>query len=286
MAALHQHQLQIPLSVVVMVCLCIPMPEPVFAKGDKRFPSVQRKKQHFPVAKQKPKPDATHTWTKRSPSHQEFTVTTTESAKKNSPVTTDGINPLKADNYTLVPTPQFSVFHHGTSPDNPNAIPAVRADLTGNHAPESMYDGQVKSYTFGSTNFELNYKRQNDRALETTQDILSGKRQFGIDQNRFIESPLDRDTWHLGMDYAVGKGRFNTAIDYIRVQDDKKTGRTGNDLQSITFGYTHNVSENTSFYGSVTHTEYDTDNNTENTGIASPEDGNINQINVGIKHRF
>ncbi len=209
--------------------------------------------------------------------------------EKNATETVNVIKPPApgANGYTYVPILRPSIFR-SASTGKPDLFFPIQADVTGNNAPAPLYDGSVTSYAFGPTSFELNYERLNDRSFETTQDILSGKRQFGINQNRFIESPLDRDTWHVGMGYTVGKGRFNAAVDYTRIRNDKEdgAGNNPNDLRSVTFGYTHNVSENTSFYGSVTHTEYDMGNSTENAGSTSPEDGNINQVNVGIKHRF
>lgn len=293
MALLHHRHSRLLLSMAVMGCLCLPASNHTFAKGHKQAVSrpAQRKAHRPPAKKNQRTPIPVHKgWTEHEPASHEFTVPDTEPSNKHSfiGISADEKKSLQGNGYgqASVPTVMPSVFR-SASMDYPSH--PVRTDIAGNPAPGPSYDGAMKSYAFGPASFELNYERQNDRALETTRNLLTGKRPFGINQNRFIESPMDRDAWHVGMNYAVGKGSFNAAVDYTRMRNDSESVSSEtnpSDLQSITFGYTHNVSENTSFYGSVTHTEYNMDSSNGNTDSTPVEDSRINQVNVGIKHRF
>ena len=290
MVLLH-HQLKRLLSAAVMGCLCLPIFQSVFAKGHKQTVSVsaKRKPHHSPAKKNLRKPVPVHEeWTKRAPVSDEFDSAATNQSDKHDQSALQSKTPtevrIHGDTMTSVGTP--SVFRQ-TAEHNP----VIQKQMTGteDETLQLLYDGSISPFAFGPASFELNYERQNDRALETTRDLLSGKRQFGINQNRFIESPLERDAWHVGMNYAVGKGSLNAAVDYTRMRNDRESTGSNNDatdLRSITFGYTHNVSENTSFYGSVTHTEYDMGNGTDDLGSSSGDDNKINQVNIGIKHRF
>ena len=293
MAFLYHHQQKKLLSIAVMGCLCPLFFQSVTAAGNRKTTSTKSAyskskrtsaKQHW----QKPAAASTDTgWTTREPSHQEFATATTEKTGNQPQASTKGETQLPTNHYGYpMPSTGSSSVTQFDSASPQTAI--ALSNMEANPASEGLYDASVKPYVFGPTSFELNYARENDRSLEATRDILAGKRAFGIGQNRFIESPLDRDTWHVGMNYAVGKGSFNAAVDYTRMRSDSGSDGSGNDpadLRSISFGYTHNVSENTSFYGSVTHTEYDVGDSPDKTGTAPGED-NINQVNVGIKHRF
>ena len=292
MDLLHHRQSRLLLSVAVMGCLCLSAFQTASAKGQKQAVSTyaQRKPRRLPAKKNQHKPAAAHEeWTKRAPVPDEFEATANNQSDKQDQIALQGKTLSKAGiqggTMTSVGTP--SVFRQAGEHHQIIQQQTVKPE---DEALQPLYDdGPVNPYVFGPASFELNYERQNDRSLETTRDLLTGKRQFGINQNRFIESPMDRDAWHVGMNYVVGKGSFNAAIDYTRMRNDGESAGASNnpsDLRSVTFGYTHNVSENTSFYGSVTHTEYDMDNSNGNTDSPSVEEGNINQVNVGIKHRF
>ncbi len=143
-------------------------------------------------------------------------------------------------------------------------------------------------YAIGNTRVEMSYGKENDRAGER-RDFLTeanGNRQPSTNP-RMIESNTDRDVWHLGFGYDKGKHHFNTSVDYLQMRDEKDGSSTSNEdpaeMKTITFGYSHDVSENTSLYGAFSHTEYDQDKlpNSSKNG-----DDSINQFSVGIKHRF
>ena len=283
---LKHHQLHRLLATILMGCLCFYAFQTASATGSsKAIPAAKRKPQHLSAKKKQHKPVTGHkAWTEREPTTHEF-ISASSSINGYSPsVTQEKVPPsIDAKGDLIALTEKIAIFqnqHQGTQ--------LHRRNIATDTSSEPLYDSSPGAYAFGPASFELNYERQNDRALEATRDFLSGKRQFGINQNRFIESPLDRDAWHVGMNYAIGKGSLNAAVDYTRMRNSRESAaadNTSEDLRSITFGYTHNVSENTSFYGSITHTEYDTGNDS-NTSSTPAEDSNINQVNVGIKHRF
>lgn len=286
---LKHHQLHRLLAITLTGCLCFYAFRTASATGSsKAIPAAKRKPQHLSAKKKQHKPVTGHkAWTEREPATHEFASASSSTNGQSQTVAQEKTLPsIDAKGNLIALTEKPAVFnqtpnqHQGTQPHKRN----IATDTSSG----PLYDSSPGAYAFGPASFELNYERQNDRALEATRDFLSGKRQFGINQNRFIESPLDRDAWHVGMNYAIGKGSLNAAVDYTRMRNSRESSASGNtpdDLRSITFGYTHNVSENTSFYSSITHTEYDTGNDS-NTGSAPVEDGNINQVNVGIKHRF
>lgn len=286
---LKHHQLHRLLATILMGCLCFYAFQKASATGSsKTIPAAKRKPQHLSAKKKQHKPVTSHkAWTELEPATHEF-VSPSSSINGYSRFITQekallGID-TKGNLVALTEKPAVS----NQTPIQQQGIQPHKRDIVTDTSSEPLYDNSPGFYAFGPASFELNYEKQNDRALEATRDFLSGKRQFGINQNRFIESPLDRDAWHVGMNYAIGKGSFNAAVDYTRMRNSRESTAVGNtpeDLRSITFGYTHNVSENTSFYGSITHTEYDTGNDS-NTSSTPTEDGNINQVNVGIKHRF
>ncbi len=269
-------------------CLCLLSFQPAIANSSRQTAtaSAKKKSQHALPKKHRKKTTVIHqAWTKRDPSVQEFTA---PSSKQQAAFPDKGIPDVDRHGNLIASAGASSVF---MKPTDKQLSPAAndQADRAEKLSPASSYRDSGGVYALGPASFELNYERQNDRSLATTRDLLAGKRAFGIDQNRFIESPLDRDSWHVGMNYAVGQGHFNAAVDYTRMKNDRNAAGSGNDpadMRSVTFGYTHNVSENTAFYGSVTHTEYDMSGISNNTGTASVEDGNINQVNVGIQHRF
>ncbi len=273
-------------SVALTAFLCLPVLQTVSAAP------AHKKHQHISSKHHQRKPkvaSADAEWTARTPSHQEFSDTSSPQTDGQSQTSLkkETLSSTSSNGYPIRSTGTTSVFSQTS--DSPSTQILLRpSHMDTDASSEQIYDGTVKSYALGPASFELNYARENDRSLEATRDILNGKRAFGTGQNRFIESPLDRDTWHVGMNYEVGKGSFNAAVDYTRMRSESGSDGSGDDpadLRSITFGYTHNVSENTSFYGSVTHTEYDIGDSTNKTGTAPGED-NINQVNVGIKHRF
>lgn len=286
---LKHHQLYHLLATSLMGCLCVYAFQAASAAGSsKAIPAPKRKPQRLSAKKKQHKPMTGHkAWTEREPATHEFASVSSSDKRYSLAVTQEKALPgIDAKGNLIALAEKPAVFNQ--MPSRHQGTQSHKRDITADTSSEPLYDSSSESYAFGPASFELNYERQNDRALEATRDFLSGKRQFGINQNRFIESPLDRDAWHVGMNYAIGKGSLNAAVDYTRMRNSRESTTVGNipeDLRSITFGYTHNVSENTSFYGSITHTEYDTGNDS-NTGATPTEDGNINQLNVGIKHRF
>ena len=169
--------------------------------------------------------------------------------------------------------------HAVMAPPTPTATPVVDNEALPNAT--SPIPGY---YAMGPASFRLTYQRVNDRSMETTRDILSGKRSFGLDQNRYIESPIDRDTFSAGLGYSKGNSTFMASVDYTRMRGTDTADGSPDALRSITFGYAHQVSETTSLYGAITHTEYGTDG--DGKGGTQPEEGNINQVNVGIRHQF
>ena len=145
-------------------------------------------------------------------------------------------------------------------------------------------------YTIGPARISVNYEKANDKSRERTSQLLNGKATYDIADNDLVETPSDRDNWHFGMEYDTGNGRFNAAMNLVRIRDLKNGGPSGDnddsaDLKTFTIGYTYDASDTTSFYGMVAHTDYDSDalhgyrhNDTENDSITG--------FQVGMTHRF
>jgi hypothetical protein len=257
---------------VVGLILCLPPINDAYAFGKRKglhLPKLKAKKNapYHPL----PEPPESTDWRHRSPSGHEYTevlpketdkipIDKTLPAPKTKPVPVDAGNPAVTSS---VPT-TTPVIDSEAEPEATSPIPGF--------------------YAVGPASFKLSYQRVNDRSMETTRDILSGKRSFGLDQNRYIESPMDRDTFSAGMGYSKGNSTFMTSVDYTRMRDTDTADGSPDELRSITFGYSHQMSETTSLYGAITHTEYGTANDGKNA--VQPEDGNINQFNIGIQHRF
>ena len=147
-----------------------------------------------------------------------------------------------------------------------------------------------KGYAIGPARISVNYEKANDKSRERTSQLLNGKATYDIAGNDLVETPADRDNWHLGMEYNTGNGRVNAAMNLVRIRDLKNGGPSGDnddstDLRTFSIGYTYDASDTTSFYGMVAHTDYDSDalhgyrrNDTENDSITG--------FQVGVTHRF
>ncbi len=265
----YQRPFTVLLFVIGLICFC-----PI-SQGN------AADKHHFTTKTNKQTSVNQNEWTQRTPPPHEFNITPSKTQKTVRAKKKNNQNTLPLS-HTISETKTVSTHSIADHRLIKPLSPAL------NFHTQQPNNSPSKSYSLGTASLAFNYERQNDRSQEKTRDFLSGKKTFGFDQNRYIESPLDRDVFHVGMDYAIGKGNINAAIDYTRMKNDKKGNNNINDdadMKSLTFGYTHNMSENTSVYGSITHTEYDLDKNMGNTNNTD-EENRINQINIGIKHRF
>ncbi len=174
------------------------------------------------------------------------------------------------------------------SPEHKKYETDIQRALGGSFADNKKTPASGNGYAIGNSRIEMSYGKENDRSGEQ-RDMIgkdNGKNKSSLNP-RLIESNSDRDVWHLGFGYDKGKHHFNTSVDYLQMQNEKDGASTNNDdpadMKTITFGYSHDVSENTSLYGAFSHTEYDQDklpSSSKNT------DDSINQFSVGIKHRF
>ena len=147
-----------------------------------------------------------------------------------------------------------------------------------------------KGYAIGAARFSVNYEKTNDKSRERASQLLAGKATYDIDGDDLVETPADRDNWHLGMEYNTGNGRVNAAMNLVRFKDLKNGGPSGDnddsaDLRTFTIGYTYDASDTTSFYGMVAHTDYDSDA-LHGYRRGETENDNITGFQVGMSHRF
>jgi len=246
---------------------------PVVGAAAQKNSSSVRKKTTVRPAKRRTSNGSQSNWTQNTPF-----ISETKSSQKI--LTVDKKTP--SENISTLPSLDAPQTEHQKYETD------IQKALGGSFADNKKSTTSGNGYAIGNSRIEMSYGKENDRSGE--------QRDFRWTENsktkssltpRLIESNADRDVWHLGFGYDKGKHHFNTSVDYLQMRDEKDGASANNEdpaeMKTITFGYSHDVSENTSLYGAFSHTEYDQDklpSSSKNT------DDSVNQFSVGIKHRF
>lgn len=168
----------------------------------------------------------------------------------------------------------------------------VTSGLAYNPLPEQMSEPAEpnthnEGYSIGPARFTVNYEKTNNRDYKQAASLLAGDTVCDINCNDIVETNTDRDNFRLGMEYSAGNGRINASLDIVRV---KITGKNNGDnhdatdLKTLSVGYSYDMSDKTSLYGTIARTEYDKQAITGNNN--STGEDSVTGLRVGITHRF
>lgn len=185
-----------------------------------------------------------------------------------------------------------SVFRQ-TSDGPASATPSKNASGLINDTRHSGSGINSTNSATGITRFSMNYEKSQDTTGKIAR-FISGKTTPDIATNNdIVETRQNQSNIQLGMEYATGNGRVNASVNYVRLKDMKGAssvaGATNNDsadLKTIAVGYTYDVSDRTSFYGMVAHTDYEKEAMAGYLrGNGSDEDG-VTGVQFGVTHKF
>lgn len=148
-------------------------------------------------------------------------------------------------------------------------------------------------YAMGPARFSLSYEKSQD-PTDRVSKFLSGKATPDIATN-IVETRQNQPNLQLGMEYATGNGRVNASVNYVKLKDTKGaasgTAVTNNnndstDLKTIAIGYTYDVSNRTSFYGMVAHTDYEREAMAGYMRGNGSDEDSVTGVQFGMTHKF
>lgn len=150
-------------------------------------------------------------------------------------------------------------------------------------------------YSVGPARFSMNYEKSRDTGTKLSSFISGKTTPDPVINNDLVETRQNQHNVKLGMEYATGNGRVNASVNYVRLKDMKgatsgaATNSNNNDsadLKTFAIGYTYDVSNRTSFYGMLAHTDYEKEAMASYMrGNGSDEDG-VTGVQFGMTHKF